>query len=291
MSSPLVSIIVAAYNAERYIKKTLDSCIQQTYQNIEIIITDDGSTDNTVSMCREWCNKNKVIYPHVYIALLVAEKNSGIPKNINKALAISKGKWIKCIGSDDLLCSDAIHNFLSVADNDIGVVFSFFETFGEKIHHPICYPFLVTRYISSMNNSFLKKKFAMLHFNNVAPGAFINRDYFTEFDPTYNLLEDLPLWLKFIHNDVNTVFINKVTVNYRIHDKQVTSNMNLDANKLLYHDLKELNKYRLENKYYIAYLHHAISLFFLSKTNRYIRGLRFLDPVNIIVKLIERIGR
>lgn len=63
MYNPLVSIVVAAYNAESYIEETLDSCINQRYRNIEIIITDDCSGDNTLSVCTSWIEKQKYKIP------------------------------------------------------------------------------------------------------------------------------------------------------------------------------------------------------------------------------------
>ncbi|OWF92363.1 hypothetical protein B4916_03570 [Yersinia intermedia] len=61
MYNPLVSIVVASYNAEHFIEETLDSCINQLYKNIEIIITDDYSSDATVNICNEWINKKNQI--------------------------------------------------------------------------------------------------------------------------------------------------------------------------------------------------------------------------------------
>ena len=58
-NNPLVSIIVITYNSAKFVLETLESAKAQTYQNIELIISDDGSTDNTVQICREWLKNNE----------------------------------------------------------------------------------------------------------------------------------------------------------------------------------------------------------------------------------------
>ena len=77
--SPLVSITVITYNSAKYVIETLESAKAQTYQNIELIISDDHSTDNTVKDCRQWIEKNKEWF--IRTVLITIPENTGVPAN------------------------------------------------------------------------------------------------------------------------------------------------------------------------------------------------------------------
>ena len=94
MKSALVSIIIPCYNAENYIKKTIDSVLCQTYQNFEIIIVNDGSTDSSSKIIKTV--KDGRIH-------LVEHENQGVSSSRNKGIAIAKGEFIVFLDADDLL--------------------------------------------------------------------------------------------------------------------------------------------------------------------------------------------
>ena len=93
VKQPLVSIIVVTYNSSKYVLETLESVRKQTYQNIELIITDDCSLDDTLEICNEWVEGNKKRF--VRTNIVTVEKNTGIPSNCNRGIKKSTGKWIK----------------------------------------------------------------------------------------------------------------------------------------------------------------------------------------------------
>ena len=107
---PLVSITVLTYNDAEYIVQTLDSIKNQTYQNIELIVSDDCSTDDTVERCGRWLEQNRSRF--IDVQLLTVEKNTGVTYNITRSAKATKGKWIKTIGGDDLLTPDCIEKFV-----------------------------------------------------------------------------------------------------------------------------------------------------------------------------------
>lgn len=94
-SQPTVSVCIPAYNSEKYIGKTIQSALSQTYQNFELVIVDDCSTDRTLNTIKE--------YKDPRIRLIENERNLGPEKNWNKALAEAKGKYIKLLHHDDWL--------------------------------------------------------------------------------------------------------------------------------------------------------------------------------------------
>jgi len=292
----LVTIIVASYNAEKYIIQTLESCINQSYANLEIIITDDFSKDNSVALIDEWILEKQLSHPNIKCILLSSSENKGIPANLNKAIPHIRGKWVKCIGSDDILISNAIALLIENVESDpfnkeIGVVYSYYETFGENVKVNHKYPLAWTKNICSLQPSYLKKKLAMLHFNNVAPCAFINSKYLDEFNKDYFLLEDLPLWLKMIDGNVRTKFVNICTVKYRIHAHQITARSNQKVNSLLIKDLILLNEYRFRNKHYVAFLHNKFNLFCDLKRHPFYRWLKIINPFNLLIRFIETVGK
>ncbi|EET1662312.1 glycosyltransferase family 2 protein, partial [Escherichia coli] len=150
MKNLLITIIVASYNSKDYILETLESCINQQYQNIEIIIVDDCSSDNSVELIKQWCKEKKSTSPKIRCILVESERNKGIPANLNNALPFINGDWIKCIGSDDILLPEAISEFVNRLEkcsnlDNIGAVFTYFQTFGYSVNVSTRYPSSWTR--------------------------------------------------------------------------------------------------------------------------------------------------
>src|SRR5437870_7618103 len=96
---PLVSILVPAYNAQRWIADTLKSALAQTWSRKEIIIVDDGSRDRTLSLAREFASKTVSV---------VSQENQGASAARNKALSVCEGDYIQWLDADDLLAPDKI---------------------------------------------------------------------------------------------------------------------------------------------------------------------------------------
>ena len=94
MNKSLITIIIPVYNVEPYIHRCLDSVINQTYKNLEIILIDDGSTDKSGSICDEYKKKDSRI-------IVIHQKNQGVSAARNAGLDICKGEYISFIDSDD----------------------------------------------------------------------------------------------------------------------------------------------------------------------------------------------
>jgi glycosyltransferase involved in cell wall biosynthesis len=94
-SSPLVSVIVPAYNAEKFIERTLNSVLSQTYQNLEVLVVDDGSQDRTAEIV-------KLMAQHDPRIILLQQPNSGVAAARNLAIQKSKGEFIAPIDADDI---------------------------------------------------------------------------------------------------------------------------------------------------------------------------------------------
>ena len=106
--NPLVSIIVPVYNVEKYLDKCVESIINQTYTNLEVILVDDGSPDNCPQMCDEWAQKDSRIR-------VVHKENGGLSDARNCGIEACNGEWVYFIDSDDYIACDTIEKLYNVA--------------------------------------------------------------------------------------------------------------------------------------------------------------------------------
>lgn len=104
MELPLISIIIPTYNSGEYIKKALESVVDQTYKNREILIIDGKSKDNTLQIVEMFADP---------LIQVISEKDNGIYDAINKGIKRAKGKWIYILGSDDFLASGSVLESIS----------------------------------------------------------------------------------------------------------------------------------------------------------------------------------
>ena len=106
INNPLVSVPVITYNSSEYIIDGLESIKAQTYKNIELIISDDCSTDNTVELCRDWLENNKDYF--VRVELVTTDKNTGVAGNCNRSVKACRGEWIRGLSGDDKFLPNTI---------------------------------------------------------------------------------------------------------------------------------------------------------------------------------------
>ena len=105
-SKPLVSIIIPVYNVEKYLDKCLDSVVNQTYTNLEIILVDDGSPDRCPAICDEWKSRDSRIK-------VIHQPNGGLSRARNAGLKIATGEFIGFVDSDDWIEPDMYETLLS----------------------------------------------------------------------------------------------------------------------------------------------------------------------------------
>ena len=114
---PLISVIVPVFNTEKYIEKCIESILNQTYKNIEVLLIDDGSFDMSGSICDEYAKKdNRIIVIH--------QNNKGVSFARNIGLKLALGKWITFVDSDDWLEKDYFNEMIAISKNykNIGVI-------------------------------------------------------------------------------------------------------------------------------------------------------------------------
>lgn len=110
MNQPLVSIMIPAYNAEKWLADCLQSALGQSVADIEVIAVDDGSTDGSLAILRAFADKDP------RLKLLVNEKNCGLPAARNRGIDSSTGRWLAFIDADDMLAPDFCKILLAEAE-------------------------------------------------------------------------------------------------------------------------------------------------------------------------------
>ncbi|MDD4353774.1 MAG: glycosyltransferase family A protein, partial [Candidatus Nanoarchaeia archaeon] len=96
MKNHRISVIMSAYNTERYIAEAIESILNQTFKDFEFIIIDDGSTDDSLKIIKRYVKKDR------RIKLIHNKKNIGLTKSLNKGLKIAKGQYIARMDADDI---------------------------------------------------------------------------------------------------------------------------------------------------------------------------------------------
>lgn len=114
---PLISIIVPVYKVEEYLNECVESIVNQTYNNIEIILVDDGSPDNCPRMCDEWVQKDNRIK-------VIHKENGGVSSARNAGLKAALGEWVWFVDSDDSAEIDALEKLIVYTENADLVVFN-----------------------------------------------------------------------------------------------------------------------------------------------------------------------
>lgn len=110
-NDPIVSIIIPVYNTEQFLEECLNSIVNQTYKNLEIILINDGSTDSSLEICKKYQQKDKRI-------ILISQENKGAGVARNKGLDIAKGEYITFVDSDDFVNLKMIETFLKACLNN-----------------------------------------------------------------------------------------------------------------------------------------------------------------------------
>ena len=119
--SKKISIIIPIFNAEKYLRECLDSVIDQTYKNIEIICVNDGSTDCSLDICREYQSRDERIQ-------IIDKENGGVSSARNAALEVMTGEFVAFLDSDDCFKTNTVEKAINAFDEDIDAVFFRIDT-------------------------------------------------------------------------------------------------------------------------------------------------------------------
>lgn len=239
----LVSCIVLAYNSAKTVIETLESIKNQTYKEIELIVSDDASTDDTVKICQEWIERNKERF--VRTELITVNKNTGIAENCNRGFNQTRGEWVKYIAADDILLPSCISIFVDFAEKhpDAQWVSSYINIYKEAFGENNCYAKdrLNSRTFFDLN---AEEQLRRISYSNClfAPSMFYKRKIIAEvgkFDGKY-IFEDWPLHLKILEHGYKCHLLKQATVGYRYHQ----SISNKTGNIFIYDFVRHVRKFQ-----------------------------------------------
>lgn len=133
MNNPLVSIVTPCYNGEKYLHRFLESVLRQTYQNIELILVNDGSTDNTYKVIEYF----KPIFTQKNISFITEyQENAGQAAALNRGLKLFKGDYLTCVDSDDELMPQYIEKKLEHMKNNPECAFCYGKAIAVDDYNP-----------------------------------------------------------------------------------------------------------------------------------------------------------
>lgn len=249
--NPLVSVGIVTYNSGKYIIEALESVKNQTYGNIELIVSDDCSKDNTVELCRKWIEENKTRF--VNTELITVEKNTGTSANLNRLLAVCKGEWLKELAGDDALFPDCIKDFVNYIQSTpeakciVGKIREYKYTFDEK--NAIDAGSMHFKNGDKLLERSAEEQLMRLIRGNsfIPPATIINVQVMRElggYDEKYGVLEDRPFYIKLTKAGYKVYGLDKYVLKYRSSDSNIYANtkylFNYNHRKMSYLVQKDL---------------------------------------------------
>jgi len=212
----LVSIVIPVYNTEKFIKECIESVLRQTYDKIEVIAVDDGSTDNSLKILNQFSGKIKII----------SKSNGGTASALNAGIKEMKGEWFKWLSADDLLLPNSIQELVNEIDkleNKNYILYSNYNIIDSegKIIKEFIEPNYNSKELFEINTILLD------HFIGNATTSLIHRSAFDKhglFDENVDFGEDYEMWLRLcILHKYRLHLVPKILAGYRVHGTQLSA--------------------------------------------------------------------
>ncbi len=296
--TPLVSIIVITYNSARYVIETLESIKNQTYQNIELIVTDDSSKDDTLKICNDWITKNRDRFIHAH--LITATNNTGTAGNANRGLAVSDGEWIKVIAGDDLFMPTAIEDYMNFVFTNENVQAMFAEAVhftGDLKNGNYTYEGLRFEDYVFSSRVTAKRQYQILskEFFGSGPTFFCKRSLIKKiggYDERFPLIEDYPAFIKITKLGVKLCLMKKYVIYKRVDDNSVShikdnDSIYTNSTKRIVKDYKLQYKYENLNYIWKFFLKYDLWMYNLIFYTGNTRKSLVCNMLNVIFKLSD----
>ncbi len=239
IKNPKITICIPTYNRAEYLKEAVDSALNQNYENYEILIVDDGSTDNTSEMVKS-INSDKIKY-------FKSEENLGRPKVRNKLVTLSKGEFLLWLDDDDKLRENILDDYVKIllANPKVNIIYGNLLQFDDETGKEI------QRYEP---NDYSKSKVDMLR-NLILgsgitfPASLIKKELFEQcgyFDEEYLRAQDYELWSR-LYEKAKFYKVNDIVCYYRKHNSNVSFGTTMDHSYEAKVVKKVLSKYTLSD--------------------------------------------
>jgi alpha-1,3-rhamnosyltransferase len=231
VGTPLVSIVVLTYNSAATVIETLDSLLLQDYPALELIVTDDGSIDHTISIVEQWLVTHGAAFRRVVV--LPAEANGGLCANVAKGYAAARGDWIKPIAGDDALMRGAIARYVDKAlSGDYTVVCSQMATFTASAGRGNQFgPVVPTVESATPIAGSPRELLEILRVRNIlpAPAVLLRRSDVEQVggvDRRLFHLDDWPLWINLLSAGKKFAWLPEPLIAYRVSENTLSASKN-----------------------------------------------------------------
>lgn len=282
----LISIIVPVYNVEPFISSCLDSLSKQIYQNFEVLMINDGSTDNSGVICREYADSDSRFH-------YFEKENAGVADARNFGIVKSKGDYITFVDSDDWVTEEYLLILMeTLKEQDSEIVVSTYSTYKESDGLFYIHVFESDYYVKNYNSKILLEELPLLEgydMSFLTPwGILFNRELFREVQfPFGRLCEDIGTNYKLFMQASKITYINKVLYWYRIGKEGLSNSYSprmmrddcdfrLERIAMLALKGYDVSKYLDQMKFYLRY-RHEIAIQRELKENVETRRLEMLD--------------
>ena len=230
----LISVILPVYNAEFYLKEAVESILNQTYTNFELIILNDGSSDNSLQIIEELMKYDSRI-------VLVNRENKGLVYTLNEGIKLAKGKYIARMDADDISLPNRFEKQIRLMENkNLDICGSHFLLIDKQnniqglnltpINHNMCVLSLASKVPFAHPSVMIRKEFLLK--NNLLYGQ-----------SEYKIAEDFDLWMRMYEKDAKFGNVNDILFRYRI----VNNSLSKINNKGIIKDTKSMLNIFLSN--------------------------------------------
>lgn len=223
MKGELISVIIPVYNCEKFIGECINSIINQTYQNLEIILINDGSIDGTLSICKEYKNLDSRIS-------IVNKKNTGVSDTRNIGAEKSNGKYILFIDADDYLENNMIEKlYKSMIKNSVDVVrckccsIKNNNIIRRENLYNLANKKILKDEINNIIGNFVTSE------NSIAcyiPTMLIKKDRYVMFNTNLTFMEDTEFFIRLLFNIDSIYFLDEELYYYRYNENSASKNKN-----------------------------------------------------------------
>lgn len=290
LKKPLVSIVVATYNSSKYIIETLESIKEQTYKNIEVIISDDCSQDDTVNICKQWISENASL-PQI-IKLIESPINTGVPANFNRGITRANGIWIKSIAGDDIFKKNAIEEYVRfITDHkECRICMAKLEPFGISLEKCKHIELSLNKYYSILNcrNKKIQYQTALKQHILPGPGIFYQKLLWEQiggFNERYTRAEEWPFEIK-VTAITPIYLLDKKLVKWRQRSDSLSNNresLTYLQNKEFYWDVR---RHLIRKEFgYFAVLDFNLKYKYFQTENFVYKMLRVFSPYAYYTKI------
>lgn len=235
---PLISIIIPVYNAENYLTQCVESILEQTYDNLEIILVNDDSTDNSGLLCDEFKQKNNKVK-------VIHKDNEGAALTRNRGLLEAKGEWIIFQDADDFWDDrnglQQLMDYYNTIDYEVDLVFFNYKRYFQSDNLYMDRPDFQSILMNTVDKEVKVKQLFLNAFIPAPPwGKLIKKELLLAneiYFPNLRSSEDIPWFIQLIQKSTNFSFVN---TRFHVYRKQVASSLTYAFNKKKYDTLFDI---------------------------------------------------